>query len=89
MSSETIVWKSTDAEMPDDGIDVLVKTPSPSYPVWIGSHDSDDGWTWCDGASVPYAVTHWAEIPEGPRKSGDLTGVSNGKASTIEPAKRR
>lgn len=66
--NEVIVWKSVDTEMPDDGIDVLVRTASPSFPVWIGAHDTDSGWSWCDGSAIAYYVTHWAELPEGPER---------------------
>lgn len=69
MSNETIVWKCVDEEMPDDGLDVLLKTNCASYPVWIGSHDSDTGWAWCDGTMPLYEVTHWAEMLEGPTQA--------------------
>ena len=74
MSNETIVWKSVEDEMPDDGIDVLVKTRCASYPVWIGAYDSDEGWRWCDGAMPLHDVTHWAEMPAGPESQIDETG---------------
>ena len=63
---ETITWHSVHDSMPDDGETVLIKTPSPGEPVWFGFHDSDDGWYYCEGNKVNYAVTHWAEMLKGP-----------------------
>lgn len=62
---ETITWHSVHDSMPDCG-NVLIKTLFPAVPVWLGFHDSRDGWYYVDGNKVKYAVTHWAELPEGP-----------------------
>jgi hypothetical protein len=64
---EQIDWIDADAELPDDGIDVLVVCPSPTYPVWIAHIDGDNGWCDSDGTQIAYRVTFWAEIPEGPK----------------------
>ena len=74
MSKETIKWSSVEDESPDDGCDVVIRTASPSMPVWIGHHDGDDGWRYCDGSKVAYVVTHWADIPEGPSEPSEIKG---------------
>ncbi len=57
---EKITWHSIDDREPDDGIDVLVLTPSPSMPVWIG-HIDDGRWYWCDGEPIAYKVLAWSD----------------------------
>lgn len=64
---EHIVWHPVESVMPDDDKTVLIRTPSPGEPVWFGFHDSNDGWYYTDGSKVNYEVTHWAELPEGPK----------------------
>lgn len=64
---ELVVWTDVTDSMPDDETTVLIFTPSPSEPVFLGWHDSNDGWYYVDGSPVAYAVSHWAEIPAGPQ----------------------
>lgn len=66
--SETINWIDADSQRPDDDIIVLVATPSPGEPVWPGYYDSESNeWKISDGLPFGYKVTHWAEMPEGPK----------------------
>jgi len=65
---EMINWHSVHDGMPDDDQTVLIRTPSPGEPIWLGFHDSNDGWYYAEGSKVNYAVTHWAELPEGPKE---------------------
>jgi hypothetical protein len=65
---ETITWYSVHDSMPDDDQTVMIRIPSPAEPTWIGFHDSNDGWHYIEGMKINYAVTHWAELPEGPKE---------------------
>jgi hypothetical protein len=67
LMQETIVWKDACEELPDDGIEVLVTCGSPSYPVWIGVHDGDDGWRDPEGLPIAYVIYYWADMPSGPK----------------------
>lgn len=61
-------WSSVLDRLPDDDIDVLVYVPGASESVWIGHYDGEAGvWRWCDGGVIHQTVTHWMELPEGPR----------------------
>ncbi len=62
--AERLIWHDPKWCEPDDGIDVLVRTPSPSMPVWIGHIDSGR-WYYCDGAEIAYEVLAWADLPTG------------------------
>ena len=64
--ADSIAWISTTESLPDSEIIVLISIPSPSEPVWFGYHDGDQ-WRTSDGMSMAYEVTHWAELPEGPK----------------------
>lgn len=63
---ETIVWHAVGMTMPDEGITVLVKTPSAGEPVWLGYLD-DGEWHTPEGFDFAYSVTHWADLPAGPQ----------------------
>ena len=66
-SIQTITWINAVLRKPDCDIIVLVATPSPAEPVWLGSYsDETDEWTSPDGMPIAYRVTHWAEMPSGP-----------------------
>ena len=56
-------WIAVDDRLPDDDTTVLVSGPNDD--VWIGWHDGDGGWKSVDAS--PIEVTHWAEMPEGPK----------------------
>lgn len=62
---ETIHWIDVALDQPDEGMLVLVKTPSPSEPVWFGYLENEE-WFTPDNQPYAYKVTHWAEMPEGP-----------------------
>jgi hypothetical protein len=63
---ETITWIAAQEVLPDSELIVLISIPSPSEPVWFGYHDGDQ-WRTADGMSMAYEVTHWSELPEGPK----------------------
>ena len=68
MAAETIEWIDADSQRPDDDIIVLVATPSLPEQVWLGYYDSESNeWKISDGLPFGDKVTHWAEMPEGPR----------------------
>lgn len=67
---ELIVWKDVSVVMPDDGMTVLIFVPDNSEPVFLGWHDVDDGWYFVDGSKVEQEVTHWDEVPVGPKLNG-------------------
>ncbi|MFY7751545.1 MAG: hypothetical protein ACOVQU_07085 [Exiguobacterium acetylicum] len=58
---------------PDEGMIVLVATPSPGEPVWPG-YLEDGIWRFADGNSTGYEVTHWAEMPAGPARASAPQG---------------
>jgi hypothetical protein len=64
--SETINWISVAGQMPDDDTTILVRTTSDSEPVWLGYHDGEDWITVC-GKYFKDEITHWAEMPGGPK----------------------
>lgn len=64
--NEIIEWKDATKEQPDDGIVVLVKTPSPGEPVWLAYRD-DGQWFTPENMGYAYQITHWADIPAGPK----------------------
>jgi hypothetical protein len=68
---ETIKWIEAVVEMPDDSIGVLIFgrecLDDINEFIWIGYWDSaDDCWRIADGSEIN-AVTHWAEMPAGPK----------------------
>ncbi len=63
----TITWMSTDVELPDDSIVVLVALESGDEPTWIGYYDSAEcDWFNCDGMRFRSAVSHWCDLPQVP-----------------------
>jgi len=69
MTTETITWRPTDAELPDDAATVMIAMAGDCEPepVWLGWYDSAHGqWINIDGCPIGARITHWAEMPEGP-----------------------
>jgi hypothetical protein len=64
---ETINWIAVTDSVPDDDTTVLLFCPDAGEPVWLGYRD-DEHWHFVDSIKVTYAVTHWAEMPEGPKR---------------------
>ncbi len=59
----TITWISTDVELPDDSIVVLVALEKSDDPTWIGYYDSaEEAWLSVEGIRL-ITVTHWSEMP--------------------------
>ena len=85
--SETLEWVHV-SNPPDEGIIVLIATPSPSEPTWPG-YLEDGEWRFADGTMTGYAVTHWAEMPAGPNAlpTGD-TNYSSAKQDAQQYANR-
>jgi hypothetical protein len=77
MSKEIVHWYSVEDDMPDDYETVLVYTPGTNEPVWLGYHDSNDGWCYVDGCAPTHTVTHWATMPAGPKKTNPQTERQN------------
>lgn len=65
---ETIEWKSTRKSMPDSDITVLIFCPQLDSEVWLGYHDGEV-WREVGSDTIEGRVTHWAEVPIGPRSS--------------------
>lgn len=57
-------WISVGASIPDADTTVLVYAERADDPVWLGFYDTY--WHYVDGSPAD-GVTHWAEMPEGPR----------------------
>jgi hypothetical protein len=74
----------------DQGMIVLVATPSPGEPVWPG-YLEDGLWRFADGTMTGYEVTHWAEMPGGPARaldSNDGFDFSSSKQDAAQWANR-
>jgi hypothetical protein len=69
---EHIVWHPVESVMPENKRDVLIKAVGPHDNVWTGFYLEGDGWYWGTGSFVEQEpdikVTHWAELPEGPKQ---------------------
>ena len=68
--TESIKWKSVLCSMPDVETTVLIHMPKGPEPIWLGYYD-DGGmvpcWRSVDGSMIGEIVTHWAEMPKGPK----------------------
>jgi hypothetical protein len=69
VSIESINWIAVAEELPDADTAVLVFAPGMDEPVWLGFYD---GVYWFGVDAVEYGderpeVTHWADMPAGPR----------------------
>jgi hypothetical protein len=63
--NESITWRP-ECDRPDCNMVVLVYGPSESDPIWLGYWDDQDSlWRSCEGGLIE--VTHWAELPAGPK----------------------
>lgn len=67
---ESIEWISVIDDQPDEGVLVLLFSDSASEPVWPGYLDALTAcgcvWSSADGSQID-GVTHWAEMPVGPK----------------------
>lgn len=65
-SDEQIQWIPLASSYPDADITVLVHCPGATDPVWLGFFDGE---IWRDVGADPmdHEVTHWADLPEGPK----------------------
>lgn len=68
--TESIKWNGVLCSMPDAETTLLIYVSGASEPVWIGYWDDglDGSWRYADGSRVEGIVTHWAEMPEGPKE---------------------
>lgn len=65
--TETLTWHPA-AELPDSDTTVLIFVPDADETVWPGYWDAEDGrWCYADTMPVNWKVTHWADLPEGPK----------------------
>jgi hypothetical protein len=63
----SVTWIPAADRLPDDELTVLIALKDSDEPVWLGYHDAD-GWYSADGMPQKENVTHWAPMPEAPRK---------------------
>jgi len=65
-------WVSVDDRLPEDFMEVLVRTPDYVVEAYYDRRDTDSGWQcWLRKTEVilTYAnVTHWMPLPEPPEK---------------------
>jgi len=67
LRGRAVTWIRVTDRLPDDDTIVLVYAPNAaSEPVWLGYLDGED-WHWANGMRVGQLVSHWAEMPEGPK----------------------
>ena len=65
-NQEIIEWKGVRQTMPDADTTVLVFAPGANDEVWLGYWDGDV-WREVGSDEIDGRVTHWAEMPFGPR----------------------
>jgi hypothetical protein len=61
-------WITVAERLPEPGRAVLIalKPGAALVPVWVGWYElAISGWV--DSEGYPARVTHWAQLPEGPR----------------------
>lgn len=59
-----LTWIPISERLPDTDRTVLAATEDEEYPVWLAYYNST-GWSGIDGFGVN--VTHWMELPKGPK----------------------
>lgn len=63
--TELITWHLITDALPDDECTVLIHSPRCDPPVWLGFLSAEQ---WFSVDAMPLrGVTHWADIPDGPR----------------------
>jgi hypothetical protein len=62
-----IFWSDVNDELPDDDITVLIAQDDANEPVWLGYRDGDF-WRDVSGTAYINKVTHWADLPELPKR---------------------
>ena len=69
MLTEQINWIPVTERLPDEDETVLIYAPTSIEPVWLGfMSGASERWYDVDGYNLtPRTVTHWAEMPKGPR----------------------
>ena len=70
--NEIIKWIDAETDKPDDSISVLVfgntSATSDHCDVWIGYWDGESDCWRHDKGSRAFLITHWAEMPAGPKE---------------------
>lgn len=64
--SETLNWIDASKDVPDENQTVLMFMPGADEPVWLGYLD-EGTWKLADGMDTDTVVSHWCELPEGPK----------------------
>ncbi len=64
--NEIITWIPVGDRLPENSRDVLVYCPREDAEVWLGYYDAGQ-WDWADASVVRGEITHWAELPDGPK----------------------
>lgn len=65
LATETITWRAVADGLPDAELTVLIHNRAHQEPVWLGWFDGAG--QWFDTEATPVVVTHWADMPEGPK----------------------
>ena len=61
--AESILWRAYD-DLPDSDTTVLVAAAGGIEPVWLGYFNGEK-WVTIEGYEI--TVTHWADLPQGPK----------------------
>lgn len=78
MLIESIIWRDANEVQPDEGITVLLFVPGEDVHEGFLDTDIENDelvWRWNDASRVTTAdhtgvVTHWADMPAGPKLPG-------------------
>lgn len=63
-----ITWHPVTKKLPEDDRDVLLVVPGITCGTCWPGHYDEGTWRWDGGGEINRPVTHWAEMPEGPRQ---------------------
>lgn len=63
----TVIWIAL-PELPDDDRSVLTYAPNDEKPVWLGHYYREKWYDACGLGHVRNGITHWAELPAGPKQ---------------------